>query len=102
MEDNKLVLAFSQMAEAIRGLGGIMRAATPGKMKSGKTRRGAKHKVGRVFLGRKMFNGTPAEYRRQHRGALKTAANDGTVTKFVPNYKQPHAAPKGRNVWTSK
>lgn len=76
--------------------------AAVGRKKSGKTRRGATHKQGKVFRARKKFDGTPAQYRRQHKGLLKTKASDGTVVKFVPNYKQKHAAPRARNVWTSQ
>ena len=38
------------------------------RKKSGKTRRGATHKQGKVFLGRQLLAMTPAYYRRSHRG----------------------------------
>lgn len=69
----------------------MKRQPTPGRKKSGKTRRGAIHTIGQVFKARKKFNGSPAQYRREHRG----------VVTITPNYKQKHAAPRARNVWTS-
>lgn len=97
------------LQEAMAGLGAAMErvgktfkrfGAVNGRTKSGKTRRGAKHTLGSVFLGRKIFNGTPAEYRRAHKGRLIQVV-DGKKVKFVPNYKKPSAAPRARNVWTS-
>jgi hypothetical protein len=77
--------------EAIRGLftavGPGKQPKTPGK-KSGKTRRGAKHRVGMHKLSRAIFNMSPAEYRRQHKGVI-------TIT---PNYLKKHPAPRARNV----
>lgn len=55
--------------------------------KSGKTRRGATHKHGSVFLGRKILSVTHSEFRRQHKG----------VVTRTPDYKLKHAAPKWRN-----
>lgn len=64
------------------------RGRTDGNKKSGKTRRGAKHKVNPTFRSRRIFKTTPAQYRHEHRG----------VTDVVPNYKKPHAKPRGRNL----
>jgi hypothetical protein len=64
------------------------KARSKGRKGSGKTRRGAVHVQGKVFLGRRKFNGTPAEYRRGHHGHVT----------IKPNYKLPHAKPKARNV----
>ena len=68
-----------------------------GPKKSGKTRRGASHKQGLVFLGRKIFKMTPAQYRRAHRGRL-TQIKDGKKIKLVPNFMKPSPSPKARNV----
>lgn len=46
------------------------------RKKSGKTRRGATHKQGKVFLGRKILVMTPADYRRTHRGNPEKALRE--------------------------
>lgn len=46
------------------------------RKKSGKTRRGATHKQGKVFLGRKILAMTPADYRRTHRGNPEKALRE--------------------------
>lgn len=41
------------------------------KKEKKKTQKGAKHKQGRVFLGRQILPVTPAAYRRMHMGVKK-------------------------------
>lgn len=90
----EMIAALSGLANAFKRFGAVQRR------KSGKTRRGAKHILGRVFKSVKIFQMTPAEYRRQHLGRLTKVSSNGKKTKFVPNYKKPHPEPRGRNLWT--
>lgn len=76
---NSLKTSILALTEAIRSMGRqttIPKAKNNGRKKSGKTRRGATHEHGKVFLGRRILAMTPAYYRRTHRGNPKKAARE--------------------------
>lgn len=52
------------------------RARNDERHKSGKTRRGATHRQGAHFLGRRMLNITPAQYRHFHVANPEKAARE--------------------------
>lgn len=63
-----LMQAIAALRAFGRAFGGSQRR------KSGMTRRGAKHNHRPTWLPGKPMNGTPAQYRRAHRGNPKKAA----------------------------
>lgn len=91
----------SKVQEAMKGMKGInetlarlsmsipKKADKPGDRKGKKkTQKGAIHKHGSVFLGRRISKLTPAQYRRKHAG----------VVRITPSYLLKHPAPRARNV----
>src|SRR5688572_2207403 len=89
--NNQIKDVFKILASALRPANyentTIPKARTNGAKKSGKTRRGATHRVGMHKMSRALYSMSPAEYRRKHLG----------VVTIVPNYKKPHPAPRWRN-----
>jgi hypothetical protein len=74
MEDKKLSNAYMFLAAALREMAKRpIGTATKGHKKSGKTRRGARHTQGVPFKPRKLYSGTPAQYRHNHVGNPKAA-----------------------------
>lgn len=66
-----LIDAFATKRQAKRVSPGVSRYDVNSKNKTdpngrGKSRRGAHHKQGRVFLGRQIMPMTPAQYRHSH------------------------------------
>jgi hypothetical protein len=66
---------FTANQDALRGvnemplrLASAMPKKSLGPVEKKKTKRGATHKQGKVFLGRQLLAMTPAYYRRTHRG----------------------------------
>jgi hypothetical protein len=69
-------------------MGVSKKADKPGTRKSKKkTQKGAIHVVNPTFKSRQLLAMTPAYYRKSHKGQVV----------IVPNYLQPHPAPKWRN-----
>lgn len=98
MSNNSMFAALQALAAAASLRPTEVKQGKKG-FKSGMTRHGAIHKLGSVFKARKVFSGTPAEYRRGHYGRLKIISSDGKVVKkVVPNYMKPHTEPRARNV----
>lgn len=90
---NKVHDALSAMrgiADLLSRMPGVaMKADKPGTRKGKKkTKKGAVHKHGSVFLGRKILSTTHAKYRRAHKG----------IVTRTPNYKLQHPAPRALNV----
>lgn len=88
---NKLMDAIAGMrnlARFERAMGVSKKSDKPGTRKSKKkTQKGAIHVVNPTFKARQILAMTPAYYRKSHKGQVV----------MVPNYLQPHPAPKWRN-----
>ena len=86
---------FTALREAIQPAtyeGSTPKARNEQSNRRNKTKKGASHVVRPTFRSRRIKSVSPAQYRREHMG----------IVTIIPNYLQPHAAPKGRNVWTSQ